>query len=118
SSQEPKKPPRIGDAPSPEDYASYEREWRRLEEDVQRYLEDKHKELTANLRSTPRVIEYLRAARESPKSSQETLQLIAEKRNLNLFLLQRWKKYLDGAPAYAALPHLTASGDLSKDDYV
>jgi hypothetical protein len=93
SCAEPTVAPLFEPAPQTDAYAKFDKELKRLEQNLLAFVKAKHEELTDRARK--RVAEYLLAAhalRDQP--STDDFMLIADTNDLNPTMIVRWQKYL------------------------
>ncbi|MDB5330593.1 MAG: Protein of unknown function (DUF1553)/Protein of unknown function (DUF1549)/Planctomycete [Phycisphaerales bacterium] len=93
NSNEPKDPPLIGEAVHDAAYEAFEKELKKREGELDKFLTDKHAELGTALRSSKQIADYLMAA-QFQKPSDERDSGAAD---LSRFVIGRWKRYLEQA---------------------
>src|SRR5262249_52426889 len=76
-------------------------------------VEKKHAEYIAKLRTADAVADYIRAVLDAGNRAGEQLQGFARERDLSVYVLNRWKAFLDGelkghSPVYSPLVTLHA----------
>ncbi len=95
SSIEPKDLPLIQMGEKSKENLAYEQEIAKLQGEVQKFRETRHKEITAKLREVKSVAAYLEAAQEARGLKDDELRKLAEKRDLFAHVLTRWRDLLD-----------------------
>lgn len=94
NSIEPKDPPLLGEPAPTKEYAAYQTELKNREEEIARYLKTTHESLTKALRGRDVLVHYLMAAHDTYELPDDKVSALAQKRDLNLFVLNRWRAYL------------------------
>lgn len=94
NSREPKDPPIIALPEKEEDYVAFQKELARREKEVTNFLEARHTALITELRTPAQLAAYLLAAHDARHLPDDQLPALAQKRDLNPLVLQRWKNFL------------------------
>ncbi|HWE93551.1 MAG TPA: DUF1549 and DUF1553 domain-containing protein [Tepidisphaeraceae bacterium] len=93
NSNEPKDPPLIGEAVHDAAYEAFEKELKKREGELDKFLHDKHAELTTALRTPKQIADYLIAAQfQKPADERDS-----GKSDLSRFVVGRWKRHLEQA---------------------
>jgi hypothetical protein len=93
NSNEPKDPPLIGEAVHDAAYEAFDKELKKREGELDKFLHDKHVELTTALRTPKQIADYLIAAQfQKPTDERDS-----GKSDLSRFVVGRWKRHLEQA---------------------
>jgi hypothetical protein len=93
NSNEPKDPPLIGEAVHDAAYEAFDKELKKREGELDKFLHDKHAELTTALRTPKQIADYLIAAQfQKPTDERDS-----GKSDLSRFVVGRWKHHLEQA---------------------
>jgi hypothetical protein len=102
--------PRIGTAEESARQAEYQQRLERIREDYERYRKRRHAEMVKFFEE--HAAEYEKAAIDSEGLSATDVEELARDRQLNLHVLQRWRKSMKGEPFTGKTP-----GDVPLDEF-
>ena len=60
-----------------------------------KFKEQRHADILKGLRTAKSVADYVMAAHEAKAMKDESLRTFAQKKDLNAFMIERWKGYLE-----------------------
>jgi mono/diheme cytochrome c family protein len=87
-------PPLLGDGPRSVREQEYEEALRARSAAVLRFQEEQHALMTADLRTPAQIAAYLLAAEEARRLKPAGVETLSRDRDLNLFVLLRWRDFL------------------------
>ena len=121
SSTEPTEPPLLGQKEKTADNLAYEKELAVREDVVKKFLEQRRGEIQAELKKPEKLTEILLAASDARTLGDKELHEMANKRNLNVFVLRRWRDFLNNPGAseerQAVFGPLQAFGALPANEF-